>query len=539
MTAVSSHRFSFLLKPVGALLLVALADLLFWMHEPGSTIGLFAFSMILVAVLLRREMLLTWPPLIALAAALTFALSLGLEPGPLALLLFWTAITIAALLPRTAGFDNGLRWALRLIIHGLCAPLGPIRDLLLARRARQRRGAGLLRHAVVLIVPAIGTAIFLFLFAQANPLIEQALARLDMRLALTPETIVRTFFWTFIFLAAWSLLRPTRFALWSSLPGADPQLALPGLGLTSVVLSLIAFNAVFAMQNGLDLIFLWSGAPLPEGMTLAEYAHRGAYPLIATALLAGLFVLVALRPGSDTAASRPVRLLVTIWIAQNILLVASTMLRTLDYVEAYSLTRLRIAALIWMALVGVGLVLICYRLLRGRSGAWLVNANLLAAALVLGVCTFTDLGRIASGWNVRHAREVGGGGAAIDLCYLNDLGHSALLPLLELETRRLPADLRPRVQWVRTRVMDGLVRRQADWHSRSVLGTLRLAAAEAIVAANRLQRYEGPHRMCDGNLPPPPPIAAVRRPEPAPEENAAAPERAPEPAKPLTPPAQR
>ena len=34
-----------------------------------------------------------------------------------------------------------------------------------------------------------------------------------------------------------------------------------------------------------------------------------------------------------------------LWIAQNLLLVASTMLRTLDYVEAYSLTELRIAAL--------------------------------------------------------------------------------------------------------------------------------------------------------------------------------------------------
>ena len=30
------------------------------------------------------------------------------------------------------------------------------------------------------------------------------------------------------------------------------------------------------------------------------------------------------------------------------------MLRTLDYVEAYSLTELRIAALIWMALVAIG-----------------------------------------------------------------------------------------------------------------------------------------------------------------------------------------
>ena len=120
-------------------------------------------------------------------------------------------------------------------------------------------------------------------------------------------------------------------------------------------------------------------------MTLADYAHRGAYPLIATALLAGLFVLVTLRPGSaDRRARARSACWSRSWIAQNLLLVASTMLRTFDYIEAYSLTRLRIAALIWMGLVAVGLVLICYRLLRGKSGAWLINANMLAALLVLG-----------------------------------------------------------------------------------------------------------------------------------------------------------
>ena len=39
-------------------------------------------------------------------------------------------------------------------------------------------------------------------------------------------------------------------------------------------------------------------------MTYAAYAHRGAYPLIVTALIAAGFVLAALRPGSATSAMR-------------------------------------------------------------------------------------------------------------------------------------------------------------------------------------------------------------------------------------------
>jgi hypothetical protein len=45
-------------------------------------------------------------------------------------------------------------------------------------------------------------------------------------------------------------------------------------------------------------------------VSLAAYAHRGAYPLIATALLAGVFVLATMKPGSATAASLAIRRLV-------------------------------------------------------------------------------------------------------------------------------------------------------------------------------------------------------------------------------------
>src|SRR3990167_2584670 len=120
-------------------------------------------------------------------------------------------------------------------------------------------------------------------------------------------------------------------------PGLDGDLAIPGVGTGSIAASLVLFNLIFALQNGLDLAYLWGGAGLPPGVTFAEYAHRGAYPLIATALLAGLFVLVFLRPGSATAANRPVRILVTVWVAQNLFLVASTALRTIDYLQAYFL----------------------------------------------------------------------------------------------------------------------------------------------------------------------------------------------------------
>ena len=540
------QRYSFLMKLAGALLLVALADLLFWFQRAGSTIGLYALALLVVVGTMRLETFRRWPSRIAFAAAFFFALALAADPGPLTLLLYWTALTLAALLPRTAGFDNGWRWAQRLAVHGLLSAFGPFRDYLILGRARRRRGAtGLRGKAFTLILPLAGSILFLSLFAQANPLIGDALARIDLWPDFDGTTVARLLFWAVLLTALWSVLRPSRFTLWPAWAGVRADAALPGVSLASVTISLLAFNLIFAVQNGLDLAFLWSGAALPAGMTLAEYAHRGAYPLIATALLAGLFVLVTLRPGAATAASRPIRLLVTLWILQNVLLVASTMLRTIDYVGAYSLTVLRIAALIWMALVALGLVLICVRLLAGKSGAWLINANLLAAALVLAACSWIDLGGVAATWNVRHAREAGGSGAAIDLCYLHELGPSALLPLIELESRPLPTEVRDRMQWVRSRIMDRLGTNQTDWHGWTLAGARRLADANALIAARRLPYHRDDVRQCDGHFYPPLPQRAgpsydaddsyYGSPDAAPATNASRPASPPAPApKPLT-----
>ena len=74
-------------------------------------------------------------------------------------------------------------------------------------------------------------------------------------------------------------------------------------GFTTILRSLILFNLLFAVQTALDVIYLWGNAKLPDDITYASYAHRGAYPLILTALLAAGFVLAAMRPGGPAEKS--------------------------------------------------------------------------------------------------------------------------------------------------------------------------------------------------------------------------------------------
>ncbi|MFN3433739.1 MAG: DUF4173 domain-containing protein, partial [Sphingomonas sp.] len=206
------------------------------------------------------------------------------------------------------------------------------------------------------------------------------------------------------------------------------------------------------------------------------------------------FVLVAARPGSVGAGSLTVRRLIVIWVAQNLLLVASSILRTLDYVAAYSLTQLRIAALAWMMLVAVGLVLIVWRMLAGRSARWLINANALAAGIVLAAASATDLDAIAAHWNVRHARHADD----LDLCYLQRLGPSALLPLIELERRAGGPVLRDTAALLRLEITTRLEADQADWHSWTWRGARRLSRAEALLGPRPYQ--PATPRRCNGSI---------------------------------------
>ena len=503
---------SFTLKASAALALAVVADLLFWGHGVGSTLGGFALLLTLVATAVhpaaRRDAKASW----ALVAATVLAIVLAWAPSPLGWLLFWAMLSLAVLLPRAARFDDAWRWSQRLVAQAAVGLFGPWLDLARARKAGRTTRTWNWRGLVPLLaLPVVGGAIFLTLFAAANPVIATALSSVRGP-TVSADLFFRSIFWLMVLTLAWSMLRPRRRRALPVAKIASPALA--EVSVASVTLSLVVFNALFAVQNGLDAVILWGGAGPPAGLTLAEYAHRGAYPLIATALLAGLFVLVMLDPRMKTAKVPLIRVLVVAWVAQNLFLVASSILRTVDYVQAYSLTRLRIAALVWMGLVGLGLVLICWRMLRGKSGAWLINANAAAALLALTASCVVDLGAVAAGWNVRHAREVGGHGPKLDVCYLNGLGASALVPLVELERRSTSPDLTDRVAWVREGALNSLMVQQADWRGWTVRDALRLERIKAFERDRPLTHDTSTfERECDGRLvagPPPP------EPEPAP-----------------------
>ena len=195
----------------------------------------------------------------------------------------------------------------------------------------------------------------------------------------------------------------------------------------------------------------------------------------ATALLAAAFVPIAMRPGGPAESFRWIRPLVLLWVAQNFLLVLSSMFRTGLYVKAYSLSELRLAAMIWMGLVAFGLILIVVQILRRKSNKWLLNANVAASVAVIYAICFLNFPYIVASYNVTHCHETSGEGPALDLEYLFSLGAQAM-PAYDA-FRRVQGEKDVESQWSTRRSEAAETLPELSWRNWSFRGW----AAEALL----------------------------------------------------------
>jgi hypothetical protein len=480
----SAIRRSSIFVSISVSALIVAADFLFYRHVLGWTAGLFVVALLL-ALLIRppapRSRRATW--LIALAAT-GLALTMIEEPTPLSISVTSVAIVVLAITRRqgwAAGTGQWLERFAKLLMFGWLKVAGDA--ALGVKWARRHPGRGAAGPAAVFwaagkwIVPLLLGSVFVALFALANPVVERwtshALTLLYDRLMSLPNLFepMRVAFWLAVLTVSWGLLRVrTRRSRMPHKAGPQPLPAGPATRYVIpvsyhalVTRCLIVFNLVFAMETILDLFYLTGGRHLPVGISFKEYAHRGSYPLIATALLAAAFVLFAFRRECMGKQWRLARILVYLWIAQNVLLTLSAGWRLHLLVNASNLTRLRLATSMWLALVAAGLLTIVWRIITRRDNAWLLRFNVTMTAIVLYACCFLNLDGFIADYNAEHCMDVARRGEVLGLTYLRDLGIESIPALdrlshtLNTPTRRAMA--RDFAQELRGRVAEEM----SDW----------------------------------------------------------------------------
>lgn len=427
-TAESPHPYG----PIIMLLaLIFVGDVLLWSVNPGLSLAVFGALIILGAWAVSAEKLPLVKAIKVVAVTVFAILPVVEHVQSLSLLWLFIGTGLALMVLVDIPLNRLPSGFLRLCQWGPVQSFLDIRTQVLAicvSKDAPTLGKGTLtRFALGWGLPLGMGLIFVSLLIDANPMLEDLVLKFDRWTWHFDLDVERILFWlglAFIIWPALVLIR-MRARLQNPIGLHLPKTAPAVFNAASVTRSLVLFNLIFAVQTLLDVTYLYSGFALPEGMTYAEYAHRGAYPLIVTALLAGLFALIS-RPFTKDAPL--LRAALMLWVLQNVLLVVSSIYRLELYVEVYGLTRLRIAAFIWMAVVAVGLALTLWQIWKHHSGGWLLARAALVGAGALYLACFVDFDATIARYNLSHD-------VAADPTYICSLSPSAGPAILAHEQR--------------------------------------------------------------------------------------------------------
>lgn len=371
------------------LALLATADVLFWRQVPGVSLAVFAAAVLAAAAWGVPQRRLAGPVVLLAIGALP------VMDHVQALSVAFLATSLAGAVVLARGPDNGLGSVTSRAARLLASlPFAGVRAGLrgLGGAVRRPRVTGRRRILRDWAFPVGGTLVFAALLMEANPVLARVLSlRLDVS-----ELAERGLFWLGVALMVWPFLAPLSEAQGLRMPKAG---ALPrfGINAASTLRALVMFNLLIGLQTLTDLSIFWGGADLPRGMSHAAYAHRGAYPLLATALLAGGFALAA-RP--FLSEHRLIRPLMLVWLAQNVALCLSALLRLDLYVAVYGLTYLRLHSFIWIGLVAAGLAMTGWQAARDRSNTWLLARCIGMGLAVLYLSCFVNFAGIIAAQNL-------------------------------------------------------------------------------------------------------------------------------------------
>ena len=413
------------------LFMVVFADWLFFDEPIGWTTALYSVTLITILSFVHKHLFAGTQGKIAVMLLAGLLASLLNNPTPIssALLLLGIAFLIIKKKKPSGKFLDNTFQCLGMIAPSL---IGWIADLALIKKAKNSKKLRLKPTLKItyFIIPLILSAAFIYFFAQANPFFAKFFHQLNINVFLNLFSFWRLVFWASFTMFVWSYFRPKLAIL--KFHNKEHKDLDKWFSQKSITLSLILFNLIFAAQNSLDLPFLLdSTTTLPSGLTYAQYARAGAYPLIITILLAAGYVLLVFDERRSHYHSKLAENLVYLWLAQNILLLISAFVRNYHYVEYFSLTYMRLSAFIWMGLIATGLLLIIGRISLRKSNTWLVSANILALLGTLYICSFINFSRHIAFFNVNHSFEKTGDGQQLDLVYMAHLGTQALPALIQ------------------------------------------------------------------------------------------------------------
>ncbi|MES2560670.1 MAG: DUF4173 domain-containing protein [Bacteroidota bacterium] len=164
----------------------------------------------------------------------------------------------------------------------------------------------------------------------------------------------------------------------------------------------VLINLMAAWLNILDIKHVWLGFTW-DGGYLKEMVHEGTYVLIFAILISMGIALYYLNGNLVFLKNHKLfQTLITIWLAQNMLMVISVVSRNCYYVEYFGLAYKRIFVYFFLAACIVGLLSIIYKSLKYKSATYLFAVNTMSIYICCVTAGLFNWDAIIARYNFDH-----------------------------------------------------------------------------------------------------------------------------------------
>ena len=235
----------------------------------------------------------------------------------------------------------------------------------------------------------------------------------------------------------------------------------PRLGLLETTIVLGSLNALFLLFVATQWPYFFGGIQTlreTSGLSVAEYARRGFFELVAVSALAlpTLLGLHALIDPDSVRMRRVFKFLSLALVALLLVVMLSAALKMRLYMETYSLSTLRIYVAAALAFLGLVFAWFSLTTLRERANRFAWGGTLVFAMMVLGLNVLNPDSFVAR-WNIQNTN-----GKPIDWNYLRTLSADAT-PAIARNWGKVPKDSRPKIA-------DALINNNSsrDWRSQNL-----------------------------------------------------------------------
>jgi hypothetical protein len=171
------------------------------------------------------------------------------------------------------------------------------------------------------------------------------------------------------------------------------------------VILFLSLNVLLAIVNFIDIRLFWFGFKMPAHFSLKEFLHEGVTFLMVSLLLASGLVFYYFRNNLNFyPKSAILKLLGRIWLIQNFILAISVFLRTYYYIDFHGLAHGRIAVIVLLIIVAIGLVLLHRKVSGARNIAYVFRHLSWYVMFIMVGLSAWDWDRSVVEHNLSHGR---------------------------------------------------------------------------------------------------------------------------------------